>query len=79
MSVENPELVLDLVEWVAREPRTYEEVMEAWRTSCPRLTIWEDAISQGYLLREREPSGKRLVIVTEAGQALLQSAVRSRV
>ena len=35
-------LVLDLVEWVAKEPRTYAEVMDAWRTSCPRLTVWED-------------------------------------
>src|SRR3954467_12392512 len=36
-------LVLDLVEWIAREPRPYAEVIATWRTSCPRLTIWEDA------------------------------------
>ncbi len=34
-------LVLDFVEWVAREPRVYAEVVATWRTSCPRLTIWE--------------------------------------
>lgn len=34
-------LVLDLVEWIAREPRLYSEVIATWRTSCPRLTIWE--------------------------------------
>jgi hypothetical protein len=34
----NP-LILDLVEWVAEQPRAYEEVLDAWRTSCPRLTI----------------------------------------
>ena len=33
-------LVLDLVEWIAREPRLHAEVIEAWRTSCPPLTIW---------------------------------------
>ena len=31
-------LVLDLVEWVAKEPRLYSQVIEVWRTSCPRLT-----------------------------------------
>ena len=44
-------LVRDLVEWVAREPRTYTEVMEAWRTSCPRLTVWEDALEAGLVER----------------------------
>ncbi len=41
-------LVLDLVEWIAREPRLYAEVIETWRTSCPRLTIWEDAVDRGF-------------------------------
>ena len=44
-------LVLDLVEWIAREPRLYSEVIETWRTSCPRLTIWEDAVDRGYVAR----------------------------
>ena len=46
-------LVLDLVEWIGREPRLYSEVIETWRTSCPRLTIWEDAVDRGYVTRER--------------------------
>jgi len=45
-------LVLDLVEWIAREPRLYSEVIDAWRTSCPRLTIWEDAVDRGYVARQ---------------------------
>jgi len=51
-TVEN--LILDLVEWVARKKRTYRETMDAWRTSCPRLPVWEDAtdrlraLSQGW-------------------------------
>ena len=45
-------LVLDFVEWIAREPRVYSEVVATWKTSCPRLTIWEDAADQGYVARE---------------------------
>lgn len=44
-------LVLDLVEWVGRTERTYAETMDAWRTSCPRLTVWEDACERGYVQR----------------------------
>ena len=72
MSLENQSLVLDLVEWVAREPRSYSEVMEAWRTSCPRLSIWEDAVDQGYLLRENGAGGEAMVTVTAAGEAFLK-------
>ncbi len=52
MAIENRALVLDLVEWVAGEPRPYAEVMDAWRTSCPRLPIWEDALDLGFVARE---------------------------
>ena len=38
-------LILDFLEWIGGGPRPYAEVMEAWRTSCPRLTVWEDAIT----------------------------------
>ena len=38
-------LILDLVEWVAKTPRSQAEVMEAWRTSCPRLPVWEEAVN----------------------------------
>lgn len=40
-------LILDLVAFVATRPRTYAEVLDAWRTSCPRLTVWEDAVDAG--------------------------------
>jgi hypothetical protein len=40
-------LILDLLEWVAGKDRSYEEVMDAWRTSCPRLPVWEDANDRG--------------------------------
>ena len=64
-------LVLDLVEWVAREPRLYSEVIETWRTSCPRLTIWEDAVDRGYVGRQPVAGGVR-VAITESGARFLR-------
>jgi hypothetical protein len=69
--MENPSLVLDFVEWLAQRPRTYEEAMEAWRTSCPRLQIWEDALGHNLVSQERGPRGAVLVIVTADGRAFL--------
>lgn len=63
-------LVLDLVEWVAAEPRAYSDLMDAWRTSCPRLTVWEDAIERGFLVRNSGPRGG-MVEVTHAGLTFL--------
>jgi hypothetical protein len=65
-------LVLDLVEWVAREPRPYAEVLEVWRTYCPRLTIWEDAVDRGFVARRPSIEGVR-VTVTESGQTFLRA------
>jgi hypothetical protein len=64
-------LVLDLVEWIARAPRLYSEVIDAWRTSCPRLTIWEDAVDRGYVARESVAGGAR-VAITQEGRKLLR-------
>ena len=66
-------LVLDLVEWVAREPRLYSDVIETWRTSCPRLTIWEDAVDGGYVARETIAGFGLIVTVTEDGEKLLRA------
>ena len=77
MSIENQSLVLDLVEWVAKEPRPYAEVMAAWRTSCPRLMIWEDALDLGFVRRQAGAHGEALVAVTESGRAFLASHDRA--
>jgi hypothetical protein len=61
-------LILDLLEWVARKERTYEETMEAWRTSCPRLAVWEDANDRGLV----EAPINSPVCLTPAGVALLR-------
>ncbi|MGD1878741.1 MAG: hypothetical protein ACFB13_14740 [Kiloniellaceae bacterium] len=67
MTAEHEPLILDLVEWVARQPRPYSQVMEAWRTSCPRLPVWEDAVDRGLVARRADGSGDPLVSVTPAG------------
>jgi hypothetical protein len=58
--------------WIAREPRAYSEVIAAWRTSCPRLTIWEDAADAGYVARKTIAGSGLVVTVTEGGQKLLR-------
>jgi hypothetical protein len=66
-------LVLDLVEWIAREPRLYSEVIETWRTSCPRLTISEDAVDRGYVARETIEGAAARVKITESGEKFLRA------
>ena len=63
-------LILDLLAWLAKGERTYEEVMDAWRTSCPKLPVWEDANDRGLVVRE-EANGRCVVRITAAGLALL--------
>jgi len=65
-------LVLDLVEWVAARPRAYDEVMEAWRTSCPRLTIWEDAVDRELVVREQVADAGEVVKLTQRGRTFLE-------
>ena len=65
-------LVLDLVEWIAREPRLYSEVIEAWRPSCPHLTIWEDAVDRGYVARQPVAGLGVRVAITESGAKFLR-------
>jgi D-3-phosphoglycerate dehydrogenase len=64
-------LILDLLEWLATRQRSYGEVMEAWRTSCPKLPVWEDANERGFVAVERE-GGLSLVSITESGRSFLQ-------
>ena len=64
-------LVLDLLEWISNPTeRTYDEVMDAWRTSCPRLQVWEDASDRGLVTMEHV-DGRDLVKLTAAGLAHL--------
>ena len=65
------ELTLDFLAWLAAEPRDYTDVMEAWRTSCPRLTVWEDAIDADLITRIHAPGQPVRITLTSRGEALL--------
>ncbi len=69
-------LILDLLEWLGPGPRPYDEVMEAWRTSCPRLTVWEDANDRGFIERLDGPGPGRSVAVSPAGAEHLRAQRR---
>lgn len=69
-------LTLDFLAWLAAAPRDYSDVMEAWRTSCPRLTVWEDAIDAG-LIERRHAAGQNVrIALTHSGRALLAASAR---
>jgi len=72
MSAITEPLVLDFVEWVSHAPRPYREALDAWRTNCPRLTVWEEAAERGLVVRERIEGQGTVVRVTGAGLAYLR-------
>lgn len=67
-------LIRDLLKWIAEQPRSYDEVMDVWRTSCPQLTVWEDAVDRGLCTRSRTDGNQTLVRVTKRGKAFLAQA-----
>ena len=69
-------LILDFLEWIASKPRPYSEVMDAWRTSCPRFTIWEDVVDNGFVIRRSEGAGELVVDLTPLGRRFLESSAR---
>jgi hypothetical protein len=71
-------LILQLLEWLAKGNRSYPETMEAWRTSCPRLPVWEDAMNRGLICFELA-QGISVVRATPAGLALLEQHRPSKI
>lgn len=70
-------LTLQFLDWVALRPRTYAEAMDAWRTSCPRLPAWEDAVDAGLVVVEAAPGqamGQAAVRLTARGQAACRAS-----
>ena len=66
-------LILDLLEWIGPRPRPYAEVLEVWRTSCPRLTVWEDANQRGFIDHHHEQGHAAQVAVSPLGWAHLMT------
>jgi hypothetical protein len=65
-------LTLQFLAWVAEAPRSYAQAMDAWRSTCPRLSIWEDAILDGLVAFEGGATrNQSRVALTPKGRALL--------
>jgi len=65
-------LMLEFLAWISSRRRTYADVMEAWQTTCPRHTVWEDAMIDGYIeLNRRDTLRDPEVTLTPRGLALL--------
>jgi hypothetical protein len=62
-------LTVQFLNWLADRPRTYADVMEAWRSTCPRISVWEDSFIAG--LVRYEGGGRRTVSLTPQGRAVL--------
>ncbi len=67
-------LLRDLLAWLAPGARPYGEVMDAWRTSCPRLPVWEEANDRGFIAHDHA-AGRATVGITQAGRAFLEQRV----
>jgi hypothetical protein len=66
-------LILDLLDWIGPRPRPYAEVIEAWRTSCPRLPVWEEANERGFLDHGHQPGRGAHVSVSVRGKEFLEA------
>jgi len=61
--------MLQFLAWVADRPRSYADAMEAWRSTCPRLSVWEDAIIEGFVRIEN--GAGRAVTLTPRGRSVI--------
>ena len=67
-------LILDLLEWIGPDARPYDETIEAWRTSCPRLPVWEEATARGFIKFGRRQGSETVVFVSAEGRRALRAA-----
>ena len=74
MASANEHLTLQMLEWIVEQPREYREVVSVWKTSCPRLAIWEDACAAGLIKMQPKST---LVFISRAGQNFLRQRIRA--
>lgn len=72
-------LILDLLEWLSLGSRPYPEVLEAWRTSCPRLPVWEEANDRGFMERRFVTGTGPMISVSAVGAQFMQANRRDLV
>lgn len=64
-------LTIQLLGWIADRPHSYAEAIDVWRTSCPRLSIWEDALAAGLIDTDQSPA--RILLLSAKGSAMLMA------
>jgi len=69
-------LILDFLEWIAAKPRPYSQVLDAWRTSCPKLTVWEDACDRGFVVRRHFAGQEPVIDLTPLGRSFLEERTK---
>ncbi|HEX2930420.1 MAG TPA: hypothetical protein VHV54_11930 [Candidatus Binatia bacterium] len=68
-------LMIEFLDWISSRRRTYTETMNAWQSTCPRHTIWEDAMIDGFIELDRKPTlVDPEVILTPLGKAMLNGS-----
>ena len=67
------QLARELLAWISARPRTYAETMEAWRSTCPRHSTWEDACIAGHVevIGNGGTMDESAVVLTELGRTVL--------
>ena len=70
-------LMVEFLRWISTRYRTYDEAAEAWRSTCPRHTVWEDAFIDGFIqVMSGDAPDQCLVTLTDRGQAILDKRDR---
>jgi hypothetical protein len=65
-------LMIEFLTWVSDRHRLFDEAAEAWRSSCPRQTIWEDAFIDGLIeIKNGSTQVQCEVTLTSRGRAVL--------
>lgn len=65
-------LMVEFLTWISCQSRTYADVMAAWRSSCPRQSVWEDALADDFVRLERGVAlDQSRVTLTARGCAIL--------
>jgi len=67
-------IMVQFLRWVADRPRSHADVMDAWRSSCPRFPVWEDAHAEGLVRQTGGEAGRRRVELTDRGRLALECA-----
>jgi hypothetical protein len=62
--------VRELLSWISRQPRSYPEAIEVWKTSCPRHSLWEDVVGDGLVRIVRNGSESQVVLTPQGSAAL---------